>query len=95
MASYQILYWQEIPSLVDARDENGSHKEQLSQKFQALIDQAAMVRKFAGTDSYLEQWNKGKAETRPGSAKEVAKQVAAELESQFDQFREKVTNQSK
>lgn len=54
-----------------------------------------MVRKFAGTDSYLEQWNKGKAETRPGSAKEVAKQVAAELESQFDQFREKVTNQSK
>lgn len=92
MATYHILYWQEIPSLVEARDENESHKIQLSQKYQALIDQAAMVRKFAGSDSYLEQWNKGKAETRSGSAKDVARQVAAELESRFEQFREKVVN---
>ena len=29
MATYQILYWQEIPSLVEARDQNGVKKIQL------------------------------------------------------------------
>jgi hypothetical protein len=83
MATYQILCWQEIPSVVEARDEAGVHKEQLSQKFQVLIDQAAMERKLAGTDAYLEQWNKTAKEERPGRARDVAKQVADELESRF------------
>jgi hypothetical protein len=83
MATYQILCWQEIPSVVEARDAAGVHKEQLSQKFQVLIDQAAMERKLAGTDAYLEQWNKTAKEERPGTAYDVAKQVADELESRF------------
>lgn len=83
MATYQILCWQEIPSVVEARDDQGVHKEQLSQKFQVLIDQAAMERKLAGTDAYLEQWNKTPKAERPGSASDVAKQVADELESRF------------
>ena len=95
MATYQIVYWQEIPSLVDARDEKGAHKEQLSQQFQALIDHAAMIRKLAGTDAYLDQWNKGKAETRPGSAKDVAKQVAAEFESRYADIKDQVINKAK
>ena len=44
MATYQVLYWQEIPSLVEARDNDGVKKIQLSDKFQALIDEAAMRR---------------------------------------------------
>jgi hypothetical protein len=83
MAKYQVLCWQEIPSVVEARDEKGVHKEQLSDKFQALIDQAAMIRKLAGTDAYLDQWSKSKAEERPGSAYDVARQVASELEANF------------
>ena len=55
MATYQILFWQEIPSLVEARDSDGVEKVQLSDKFQALIDEAAMRRDFAGTDAYIEE----------------------------------------
>lgn len=87
MATFQILRWQEIPSVVEARDESGVKKHELSQKFQALIDQAAMERKLAGTDGYLEQWNKSKAETRPGTAAEVLAAVVADIESRYMQIR--------
>ena len=95
MATYQIVYWQEIPSLVDARDEQGVHKEQLSQQFQVLIDHAAMMRKLAGTDAYLDQWSKGKAETRPGNARDVAMQVAAEFESRYAEIKDQAIKKSK
>ncbi len=83
MAEVTILCWQEIPSMVEAKDGADTHKIQLSDGFQALIDQAAMVRGLAGTDGYLDEWNRGAAETREGAAEEVAKAVAEELESRF------------
>lgn len=79
MATYQILRWQEIPSVVEARDEKGVKKQQLSQKFQALIDEAAMRRKLAGTDAYLEQWNKTEPESSTGTAIEVLAQVSQDI----------------
>ena len=93
MATYQVLCWQEIPSMVEARDEKGAHKEQLSQKFQALIDLAAMQRKLGGTDAYLEQWNKTPKQERPGSAIDVAKQVADEFETSFPKIRAEALKQ--
>lgn len=84
MARFTILSWQEIPSLVEARDGEGAHKVQLSPRFQELIDKAAMRRKLAGTDAYLEHWKKGRARMRDGSAKEVATAVAEELEDRYD-----------
>ena len=59
MARVTILYWQEIPSVVEARDRSGRHKIELSQRFQELIDLVAMKKKMVGTDEYLIQWNKG------------------------------------
>ncbi len=88
MAKVQILRWQEIPSMVEARDEGGAKKIQLSEKFQALIDEAAMRRKLAGTDAYLEEWNKSKPEERDGAAADVVKQVADEIESKFIEIRD-------
>jgi hypothetical protein len=88
MAKVQILYWQEIPSVVEARGDGKAHKEQLSQRFQELIDLIAMKRKLAGTDGYLEQWNKGQAVERPGDAREVAMAVAQELEARFEEIRQ-------
>ena len=84
MAKYTILYWQEIPSLVEATDDDGTHKIQLSQGFQALIDNVAMKRGLAGTDAYLEGWKRGEIQERDGTAQEVVKAVAEELEAQFD-----------
>jgi len=88
MAKYQILYWQEIPSFVEARDDDGVKKIQLSDKFQALIDEAAMRRKVAGTDAYLEEWNKGPKQDRDGTAEEVVGAVAQDIESRFAEIRD-------
>ncbi len=87
MARVQILYWQEIPSVVEARGDGKTHKEQLSQRFQELIDLIAMKRKLAGTDGYLEQWNKGDAAEHPGSAQEAAQAVARDLEGRYEEIR--------
>lgn len=93
MADYTVLYWQEIPSLVDARDDGGSHKVQLSQRYQDLIDLAAMRRGLAGTDGYLEQWKRGASEHRDGTAEAVAQAVADELEAQFEVFKAAVAKE--
>ncbi len=87
MANYRILYWQDIPSVVEARDENGVHKLQLDRKFQELIDAVAMRKGLAGTDAYLEEWRRGKRVARDGSAEEVANAVKAELEAEFRTIR--------
>ncbi len=87
MAKYSILYWQDIPSMVEAKDENGVHKLQLDRKFQELIDAVAMRNGLAGTDAYLEQWRRGKRVAREGSAEEVATAVKAELEAEFRTIR--------
>lgn len=87
MATYQILYWQEIPSLVEARQGQDVEKEQLSQRFQKLIDLVAMKKQMAGSDAYLEQWNKGPRQKREGSAGEVVKAVSEEIEASFETIR--------
>ena len=87
MAKYSILYWQDIPSVVEARDENGVHKLQLDHKFQELIDAVAMRKGLAGTDAYLEEWRRGKRVAREGSAEAVAHAVKAELEAEFRTIR--------
>lgn len=87
MATYQILYWQEIPSQVDARDAGKSHKEMLSQRFQELIDIVATKRNLTESDDYIAGWSKGDKAERAGSALDVAKVVAAELEAEFEKIR--------
>jgi hypothetical protein len=89
MATLQILDWKDIPSVVQASDDAGAVKVQLSDRFQMLIDAVAMRLGLAGTDEYLEQWEHGDEEERPGAAREVAEAVVAELERRFDEFRER------
>jgi hypothetical protein len=87
MANYSILYWQDIPSVVEARDENGIHKLELDPKFQELIDAVAMRKGLASTDAYLEQWRRGKRIAREGTAEVVASAVKAELDAEFRAIR--------
>ena len=94
MARVQVLCWMEIPSVVEARAEGKVHKEQLSQRFQELIDLAAMRRKLAGTDAYLEEWNRLAPEERPGTAAEAAKAAAAEIEQRYETLRAAVLARS-
>ena len=42
MATYKIVYWQDIPSLVQATEGSEKVKLELSERFQLLIDAVAM-----------------------------------------------------
>jgi Virulence factor len=83
MARYRIVHWKEIPSVVEVTDGDRTEREQLSQKFQDLIDALAMRDSATAEDAYLEGWGQGEWLERPGSAAEVARAVAAELEQGF------------
>ena len=87
MAKYHVLYWKDIPSVVEANDGPDSVKRQLSDRFQVLIDAVAMHLGLAGTDEYLDQWEHGEEQERPGTAREVADAVLKELEDRFAEFR--------
>ncbi len=84
MADYTILYWRDIPSMVEAREGRERKKIQLSDRFQVLIDAVAMQKGLVGTDAYIEEWRRGERQSRDGSAEEVAQAVAAELEAGYD-----------
>ncbi len=81
MATYKILYWQEIPSQIKAEDDVEDVTLQLSEKFMEQIDRLAVQRGLQGSDDYLAQWKWSEEEEREGSAREVAEAVKAELEA--------------
>ena len=86
MATYRIIAWRGIPATVEARDADGNVSRPLSERFQMLIDSAAMQLGLVGSDEYLEQWNGGEEQERTGAALEVADAVTAELEARFPEF---------
>ena len=87
MATYRLMRWQEIPTMVEARGEGKVHKVQLSGRFQELIDQVAMRQGLAGSDAYLDRWHRSAPQELAGSAFDVATAVAAEIEARFEQVR--------
>jgi Virulence factor len=84
MATYKILYWQEIPSQVKAEDDQDEVNLQMPARFMERVDRLAMQRGLQGSDDFLEQWHWSDEEDRDGSAQEVASAVVAELEAQAD-----------
>ena len=86
MTTYTILYWQEIPSSIAAKDGESTSKAQLSERFQDLIDKVAMRRNLAGTDAYIEGFNKGSPIETEGTPEEATCQVKDDLESKFDEI---------
>ena len=87
MTEYRIAYWKDIPSTVEAGEGDAVVRIPLGARFQELINVVAMQQGLTNTDDYLAQWEKRSAGTRPGGPREVAEEVAAELEGQFEQIR--------
>ncbi|HEX4796796.1 MAG TPA: virulence factor [Humisphaera sp.] len=81
MATYKILYWQEIPSQIRVEDAQDELTIPLPPKFMERIDQLAAQRGLQGSDDYLAQWKWSEEEEREGSAQEVADAVMAELQA--------------
>ena len=86
MTTYSILYWQEIPSLVEAKDGETTSKAQLSDRFQDLIDKAAMRRDLFGTDAYIEGFKKGPSIKTEGTPEEAVRVVKEGLENNFEKI---------
>jgi Virulence factor len=86
MAQYEVISWRGVPSVVEARDDHGTVSRTLSDRFQALIDSAAMQLGLSESDAYLEDWTRSAPAERPGTAAEIAEAVAAELEERLPEF---------
>jgi len=80
----QVLYWQEVPSLVRVTADDGAQlSRQLPDWFQQEIDRVAMEQGLVGSDAYLEQWAWRDLEPRDGPPNEVLDAVEAELTAAY------------
>lgn len=84
MASYRVLYWQEVPSQIKAEDARDDVTVMLPDRFMQRIDQLAAARGLSDADAYLAEWHWSEDQDRPGSAQDVADAVKAELEAAAD-----------
>ena len=84
MATYKVLYWQEVPTQIKADDGADEITVPMPERFMERIDVLAAKRKLQDADDYLAQWKWSDEEERDGSAEEVAAAVRAELESLAD-----------
>ena len=87
MAEYQITSWQDIPSMVVARDGDDVTKVQLSRRFQEAIDEAAMRLGQIGSDEYLNGWRRSEWTSGSEGHAEMAHEVAHELEDTWSDER--------
>jgi cvfA/B/C family virulence factor len=81
MATFKILYWQEIPTQIKVEDETDDVTVMLDEKFMKQVDILATERGLQAADDYLAQWKWSEEEEREGSAREVAEALKAELEA--------------
>jgi hypothetical protein len=81
MATYKILYWQEIPTQIKAEDDEDDVTVMLDGKFMEYVDILAAKRGLQASDDYLAQWKWTEEAQRAGSAREVAEALKAELEA--------------
>jgi hypothetical protein len=84
MATFKILYWQEIPSQIKVEDDLDDLTVPTPDRFQERIDLMAARRGLQESDAYLAQWKWSDEEDREGSAEEVAEALKAELEAKAD-----------
>jgi Virulence factor len=75
----QVLYWQDIPSVIKADDV----KRQLPDWFQQEIDRVAMSQGLLGSDEYLAHWAWRDLGERDGSAHDALDALEAELVADF------------
>ena len=81
-----VVYWRHIPAQVIAREGRRTAKIVLGNRFQVAIDRAAMRAGKGSSDHYLEDWRR-EAMAFEGDLKEAASDLAASLETCFDDER--------
>ncbi len=84
MATYKILYWQDIPSQIKVEDAQDEISVEMPPEFMERIDKVAHQKGLQNADDYLAQWQWSEEEERDGTAQEVAEAVKAELVAKAD-----------
>ena len=80
MTRFQVLYWQDVPSLVRVLGEDGGHVSyQLPDWFQQAIDRRAMAQGLIGSDAYLEAFHWSEQQERPEEPGALVEAIAAEF----------------
>lgn len=79
MATYQILYWKDIPAQVRVDDGKRRISRQMPQRFQNRIDRIAMQEGIVGSEAYLEQWHWSEKQEMPGAPNAVLDTLIQEL----------------
>jgi hypothetical protein len=77
-----VISWREIPAQVTAKNESGSARAELSERFQKAIDAAAMKAGLVDMELYLEEWRQEARSCGDDLEAEVAAEVAR-LEAAF------------
>ena len=82
LARFQILYWQDVPSLMKAFADDGTRGEAAAPEwFQQEIDRRAMAQGLVGSDAYLEAWRWGDVERAGGKPRRGAGRARARADA--------------
>jgi hypothetical protein len=87
MAEMVIVSWRDIPAQVIVKSGRRSAKRELSPRFIAAIDMAAMRTGARDEDAYLEGWRRGTPQPCGDDLEEAAEAAAARLEAEYDDAR--------
>lgn len=87
MTKIFILSWEDIPTVIEARDSNGVEKVELSKRFSELVDLLAMKKGIVETDDYLQNWKKRKISSSEKTAKEVVLELSEFYESKYEDIK--------
>ena len=85
MATYQILYWKDIPAQVRVFDGKRPVSKQLPERFQVEIDRVAMNEGLAGSDAYLDQWNWTEKAEGVGEGVDLLDELVSELVTEYEE----------
>jgi hypothetical protein len=85
-AELTVIWWRDIPAQVVAKDDAGSHRVVLSDRFQEAVDRAAVRARLVGTNEYLDQWRRVGRACGDDLAAEAAAETAR-LESSYPDAR--------
>ena len=84
MSTLTVVYWRDIPAQVIVGKGRRAAKVQLPERFEQAIDRCAMKVGARDTDAYLAEWRKVDEGNVDGDAKNVANEVAARLDADYD-----------
>jgi Virulence factor len=84
MAKLTTIYWRDIPAQVIAKERRQSAKRQLTNRFEAAIDRAAMRAKMSAADDYIGEWRRGAPVDCDDDLERVVTQAAQAIEEKYN-----------